>query len=35
VVETALVVYVATKYICNCNKDCIFKVCDDSLDIEL
>jgi hypothetical protein len=35
VVETALVVDVATKYSCNCTKVCIFKVCDDSLDIEL
>jgi hypothetical protein len=26
VVETALVVDVATKYSCNCTKDCIFKV---------
>jgi hypothetical protein len=26
VVETALVVYVATKYSCNCTKDCNFKV---------
>jgi len=31
VVETALVVDVATKYSCNCTKDCIFKVCDDNL----
>jgi hypothetical protein len=26
VVETGLVVDVATKYSCNCTKDCIFKV---------
>jgi hypothetical protein len=28
VVETALVVDVATKFSCNCTTECIFKVCD-------